>query len=529
MNFIRCIGLVGVTLCCCLGSVPGKYFEAHAADGAPPYAVAYSTPTGTGHDPAVIYAVRADGSDRVQLTSGDSVDRPASWSPDGSRLVFERIDSTRVYSSVVTVGLDGASPVVLGNSDYDELPAWSPDGRLVAYQEQTDYGTGGGRSDTSFDLWVVRPDGTSLRRLGTGGTDGSSAEWVGEGFGWDWSPDSKRIALVEPDPTNIDLESGEEGQRLAVLDVASSHVQARLKLSDSYPDAWDGWAWSPDGRRIAFIRPGAGTQIGVLDVKSRTVVGAARVAPREVVYQGPDKLPLGEYGIGWVWITATRLGVVQVDRAKPRNLRLATVDAVTGKVWQIPVTLSTRAVEQTSLVTQWTSSPNGRLIGLFTQRPGSSVPSFVVADAARHTTRVLGPGTSASWSPDGRRIAVVLATSDRTACGDLRIVPAQGGPTVRIPRPTRTCDGWPEWTNDGSALIFTRSRGGTETTFTVASDGSGLHALFPVPATEVSWPTGCAQLYWRAFAELLPDRTGALQLVRRPQLPPDSVEAWRCS
>ena len=367
-----------------------------------------------------------------------------------------------------------------------------------------------------------------MKLLGAGGTDGSSADWVGDGSGWDWSPDSRSIALVQPNPAHVDPASSEPEQLLAVLDVSSRHARVHVKLSDAFPDAWGGWAWSSDGRRIAFVRPGAATRIGVLDVTRRAVVGAAIVAARGVAYQGA-RLPLGEYGIGWIWITPTRLGVVQADRAKPQLLHLATVDAATGKVWQIPVTLSTRVIEKTSLVTQWTTSPNGRLIGLFAARPGSAIPSLVVADVARHTTRVLGPGTAANWSPDGRHIAVVVAASNRAACGTLRIISPRGGVATRIAKPAAACDGWPEWSDDGARLSFTRSQAGTDRVFTVGSNGYGLRALVPVPASEVTWPTGCGQIYWHQSAWLLPDSTGTLQLVRRPPLPTNSVEAWRCS
>jgi hypothetical protein len=189
-----------------------------------------------------------------------------------------------------------------------------------------------GRADTSFDLWVTRPDGTFQRRLATGGTSGSSAAWVGEGFGWEWSPNSKQIAVVEPDPTRADPESG-EAQRLAVVNVASARIQMRVKLSDSFPDAWGGWAWSQDGRRIAFVKQGGKPRIAVLDARSGAVVGAVPVATGSVAYQG-TRSSLASYGIGWLWASPERLAVVQTDRATHGLLRLAIVNAATGNVWR---------------------------------------------------------------------------------------------------------------------------------------------------------------------------------------------------
>jgi Tol biopolymer transport system component len=519
--------LPGLVLSCCLLSVPAPRHEAHAGPVAAPYVVAYSAPAGTTADRAGIVALRADGGDRLRLSSADSLDQPVSWSPDGSRLTFERIDATHVYTSVWTVGLDGARPVPLGSSPYDERPVWSPDGSLIAYQEQTDFGSGGGRADTSFDLWVVRPDGSSPVTLDTGGTSGSSAEWVGDGDGWDWSPDSRRIAVVEPDPTARDPATGENHQRLGVLDVAARRVRVRVPLSDSFPDVWGGWAWSPDGRRIAFVKPGNGRRTGILDVTRRALVATTSVAAGDVSYQG-SRLPLATYGIGWAWLGPGRLAALQTDRSKPRRLRLAVVDAATGKSWQIPVTLSTRVIATTSLVTQFISSASGRQIAVFADRPGSAVPSVVVADLVRQTTRSLGAGTAADWSPDGRRIAVVVAASTRMGCGDLRIVALPGGHASRVARPPGACDGLPRWSDDGSELIFTRSQGAVDTVLAVAADGSGLRALLPVSASAVVWPDDCGRAFVYGPGWLLPDDTGAFQLVRRPQLPASSVQAWRC-
>src|SRR5205823_4322993 len=122
-------------------------------------------------------------------------------------------------------------------------------------------------------LWVERPDGSGRHRLATGGTSGSSADWV-EGSGWDWSPDSTRIAVVEPDPGRNS--ENDDPERLAIVDAASARVSARVPLSLGEPAAWDGWAWSPDGARIAYFGPTGALR--VLDARSGAVVARAPVA-----------------------------------------------------------------------------------------------------------------------------------------------------------------------------------------------------------------------------------------------------------
>ena len=58
----------------------------------------------------------------------------------------------------------GQRPLV--NSPLDETgPEWSPDGSLVAYSaaESCEWDNAG-----TFDIYVVRPDGTGMRRLTNG-------------------------------------------------------------------------------------------------------------------------------------------------------------------------------------------------------------------------------------------------------------------------------------------------------------------------------------------------------------------------
>jgi hypothetical protein len=300
-----------------------------------------------------------------------------------------------------------------------------------------------------------------------------------------------------------------------------------VALSDGYPDAWGGWAWSPNGRQIAFIKPGASGRIGILDLKRNAAIATASVATRAVGYQGILS-PLAEYAVGWTWVKPGRLAAVQKDRVNPRLLRLAVIDVAAGKVWQIPATLSTRVIDKSSLVTQLTSPLDGKQIALFAVRPGSTTPNVVVADLVRHTTRILGAGTTAAFSPDGGRIAIVNTTSAPKGCGDLRIVTLQEGRTSPIPKPSAACDRLPQWSRDGSKLIFTRTQATVDTVLAASPDGSDQHPLAPIPASSVVWPTDCRQIDGYQAGWLLPDNTGALQLIRRPELPTDWVTAWRC-
>ena len=69
---------------------------------------------------STIHTMEADGSDVQKLTEGES----PRWSPDGQRIVFERI-----ASEVWTMDADGSSEVFVTNGS---SPSWSPDGKSLA-------------------------------------------------------------------------------------------------------------------------------------------------------------------------------------------------------------------------------------------------------------------------------------------------------------------------------------------------------------------------------------------------------------
>ena len=96
----------------------------------------------------------------------------------------------------------------------DAHPAWSPDGRWIAFDSTR---TGGG-------IYLVRPNGRGLRRV----SKGSSAAYPA------WSPDGRKLAFA----TN-------EGIRTVRMNGAAPHLLARQKNTEEL-------RWSPDGRAIAF-------------------------------------------------------------------------------------------------------------------------------------------------------------------------------------------------------------------------------------------------------------------------------------
>lgn len=108
------------------------------------------------------------------------------WSPDGSSLLLDRVESDR--SVIELVASDGSEERVLVEGPADEgpgVPRWSPDGSQIAFIRTP-------RQEGTFGLeyWVIRADGRGELRL----SDGTIGPYDGDGGAPVWSPDSELVA-----------------------------------------------------------------------------------------------------------------------------------------------------------------------------------------------------------------------------------------------------------------------------------------------------------------------------------------------
>jgi|GEM_PF-5783199 len=149
---------------------------------------------------------------------------------------------------------DGSNPVrVIDAGTNDVQPAWSPDGRKIAFKSDRDVPPGRG-------LYVVNADGTGLTLLTGAGINNSDADPT-------WSPDGTKIAFG----SNRDAQIGS----IYVMNADGSNV---TRLTNQFPISDGAPAWSPDGSRIAFETNQAGSGIAVININGtgRTFLGPGR-------------------------------------------------------------------------------------------------------------------------------------------------------------------------------------------------------------------------------------------------------------
>ena len=162
------------------------------------------------------WLMRGTSGGRQPVTSEGKLDeRVFALSPDGAYLLYSVATDTVEYDGqfndlyVLNVGLAGEEPAILSIADV-LWAGWSPDGKSIAYSTGVKSGPPGWKANN--DLWLVDlfdGEGELAPRepksiLGT--QTASAYSWWGTRYAW--SPDGKKIAYARPDQLGwIDLVS----------------------------------------------------------------------------------------------------------------------------------------------------------------------------------------------------------------------------------------------------------------------------------------------------------------------------------
>jgi TolB protein len=167
-----------------------------------------------------IFVMNPDGTGITNISTSLGNDRDPAWSPDGRHIAFasERDGNFEIY----IMNADGSNQTRLTTSPEKDLdPAWSPDGKKIAFSTVNE--------DNSDDLNVINADGSGLIRL-------TDTPKINERYP-DWSPDGQSLILSK-------FGGGNAG--IYTMNTDGSNVHLLLGGPLHNPE------WSPDGKYIVF-------------------------------------------------------------------------------------------------------------------------------------------------------------------------------------------------------------------------------------------------------------------------------------
>jgi dipeptidyl aminopeptidase/acylaminoacyl peptidase len=225
-------------------------------------------------DPGHIYSINPNGSDELQLTSLFEIeDAEPAWSPDGKKIAFHRRSEQEIY----VMNADGSDQTkITDDPAFDSSPVWSPDGTQIAFMSDR-HDVGG-----QYDIYVMSSGGTGVTRI----------TFVG-GVYPAWSPDGTKIAftvldddlyVVNPDGTGLKAlthnaaseylpDWSPDGSKIvfqrstaAGHDIWVINADGTKEKRLTQDSVFDGHpAWSPDGKKIAFIRAVVGFDVHLMN------------------------------------------------------------------------------------------------------------------------------------------------------------------------------------------------------------------------------------------------------------------------
>jgi TolB protein len=240
-----------------------------------------------------VYQVDSDGSNLLPLTPDGVTALSPTWSPDGQRFAYTKLEGGR--GGVLVQALAGGAPQVAPGpaSGLNITPVFAPDGRTLAYAHSDESGT---------DIYTANvADRCCAQRL----TVGRYADNLSPTF----SPDGRRIAFVStragPPQIYVMAADGTDQELLAPFDYGATGPS-------NAPE------WSPDGANVVFHRDvSRSPQLFLVDVAGRRV--------RQLTSAGRNEDP--------TWAPDGRHIAFISDRSGRRQIWI--IDMETGRVRQL--------------------------------------------------------------------------------------------------------------------------------------------------------------------------------------------------
>ena len=428
----------------------------------------------------------------VPLTTYPGFQKWPSFSPDGNQVAFvwngEKQDNEDIY--VKMIGTNGPPLRLTTDAAPDYGPAWSPDGRFIAFLREL-------------------PTGRTAVLLipAIGGLEHKVAEIRSENVRPTrpaWSRDGSWLAISGRD-------SATEPFALFLLSVETGEMRRLTSPPKQFFGDVDP-AFSPDGRSLAFSRAIDAHEVDLCELYLLALSDELKPAGE------PSQITFGSKGVRYpAWTTDGREIAYSVGffvrgglwriavsghaagRAEPQHLsdvgneayqpaishsghRLAYANWLHHRsIWRMAAPgmedKSLRPLNPPNLLISSTRddegpqfSPDGQKIAFESIRSGSLEVWICNADGSNavQLTSFRGPSvTTPRWSPDGGRIAF---DSDAAGQWDIYVVGVNGGKPQRMTTDPAN-DGNPSWSHDGRWIYFDSARAGAQQVWKIPASG----------------------------------------------------------
>jgi len=370
---------------------------------------------------------------------------PVSWSPDSERIVFKRGDK-ETQSDIWTLSVkDGTLTQITDDHIWKGHALWSPDGKTIAYVCR------------DFKIWLVSTKGGKPRKI------------IDYGRPYSWSPDGKWIFFYR-------------GLKPHLFRVADERV-----FDIAPPDeVGNFFSWSSDGKKMLFYRPSY----------DYTVILKVVSASGGPSFQLGRELELWPYFHFW----SPDSKMIITEGGDSEDTTFWMIPLAGGEALQLELDVS--VVDK---LQRRSMSPDCERL-LFLVDQGDGTQDLYVVPISLEDARTNGPAVlvfsgwdslsglrlrtqwNISWSPDGRKLAVVN-------WGDIWITSAKEGKPVRITK-TPEHEAWPVWSPNNEMIVYTVNTGEGEQILKVipASGGEAKKILDTSDHSMYAWSPNSKEL-----------------------------------
>jgi Tol biopolymer transport system component/DNA-binding winged helix-turn-helix (wHTH) protein len=381
-------------------------------------------------------------------------------STDGRSVTFFRKDKNQKQESLIVASLDGGEEHVLltrpdSENYFDVSPAWSPDGKTIAFGVVTmaqpgldqsvsiqgvDIPSGETRPLTS-ERWASlgkmnwMPDGLGLVFVGRRQNLGQQVYYLSypQGEARHITNDLRGFGNyglgVTADGRMLVAESWESSAQLWTVG-ADGDVSRAAQLTTGNNDGGNGVAALPDGRIVYVARDGGKEDLWTINADSSDArpLTADSFRQKEVA-ASPDgsRLVFASDQAG-----GSHIFRADADGTNPRQLTFGDVRDGTPDF-----------------------SPDGRWVVYASTVDDSTTIWKIAAEGGTPIRLTDYQCLAPNFSPDGKLISCIIPAESRVRKGGVAVIPTEGG------EPIKTFDivqGWSylsaRWTPDGAALIF---------------------------------------------------------------------------